>query len=147
MSTPTLSMQIHGEMGRAKALARSRSEAAKKAWRTRRRLAKPSPRMLVVLAYLAKHAEARLALGYITYNRRPCYCYSSLNGPYDPSLPRHLSYTTFRALEKRGWLVFDKRKETGGSHRWEGGMKGEFEPSYDLLYMISDKGRKVLAAV
>jgi len=140
-------MQIHGETGRAKALARSRSEAAKKAWRTRRRLAKPSPQMGKVLAYLAKHGEARLALGYITYDRRPCYCYCSLNGPYDSGRPRHLSYTTFRALEKRGWVEFDKRKDTGGSHRYDiAGNKGEFEPSYDLIYRLTDKGRKALAA-
>lgn len=128
-----------------------RSEAAKKAWRTRRRLAKPTPTMLTLLRFLAARPENRVCWHYVG---RMAYCVgvaavnddgseSSTWGAYPP---RRLTRSTVRAMEKRGWLTFTRRRDHGGTMgTFSDGTRGIVEPAYSLDYAISDKGRAAVA--
>lgn len=148
MTTPTLSMRIFGQMEREKGLKRVRSEAAKKARKTRRRLARPSPAMRKILAFLASRPDARLALHYngsfvyyvsvccINWDGSHTYC------PYES--PRRVTVATFRAIKKRGWLEYDRRRESGSLVTTREDGAREVVPIFDLDYRISDKGRKAV---
>lgn len=146
MTTPTLSSRIHGEINRAAAKKRMRSEAAKKAWRTRRRLARPTKVMRKWLEWLA----ARPA-NVIVQRREDCYgsmfsfgVYPETNPPslYSPQFTRG----TFWALQKRGWIErFARTKEQHVGTRWEGGKETKLY-GYRAYWRITDKGRKALEA-
>ena len=145
MTHPTLSNQIAGQMRRAEGLKRIRHEAAKKAWRTRRRLAKPSQAMRKILQYLASHRDARIGVHYMG---RCVYSVSCSGITYTCGYPpRRTNRRTFRAMEKRGWFVFDRRVDNGGMMgTLPDGSQGIVERSFTLHYSISDKGRRVLEA-
>lgn len=142
--TPTLSNQIAGQIRREEGLRRVRSEAARKAWRTRRRLTKPTRAMMLVLTHLAQKPDARICIRYLGRLR----CGMSFHGPYTVDYKtRRVTYSTFRAMEKRGWLVFDSRRDSGGiTGTMPDGSRGIVEPSYSLDYTLSEKGCKVWLA-
>lgn len=150
MTTPTLCNQIAGAMKREEGVRRVRSEAAKKAWRTRRRRAKLSPTMSRILTYLTSKTGARIS---VHYSGRSVY-YVSLthvndDGSQGPTglygREHRITRASHRAIEKRGWLEFVRRRESGHSCQWGPDGWGEKIPSYDLDYRISDKGRATLA--
>ena len=133
-------------------VARRRHEAALKAWKTRRRRARISPTMRKVLEFLNGDSRNRLAVhftGKVAYwmkltVRQP-------NGS-EAGLPSHLHgrrgrvrVTTFRALERRGWVEADRRWEWGGvMGTLSDGTQGVVERIYDFDYRLSDKGRQAL---
>src|SRR5690242_15185766 len=110
--TATLSMQMFGQMQREAGLHRVRSEAAKKAWRTRRRLATPTPEMRKWLEWLNRSDK------YAIVQRRED-CYGSLFSfgvyPFDINLSGggqpHFTRNTFFAMQKRGWIAVVHRSE------------------------------------
>ena len=67
MTTP----QLHGELGRAQQQSRRRSEAAKKAWRTRRRRARPTAVMRRWLEWLGRRPENVIVQTTTTASRSP----------------------------------------------------------------------------
>ncbi len=142
MSTPTISMRIFGEMQRAKGLQRVRHLAAKKAWQTRRKLAKASSQMLAVMWSITRD-RYYLSLchtgGGDIYGCR----INGINADGSSFLAlgsTKVSYNTFRALEKRGWLKSEGRRVTGSGPD----SKGRICESFDLDYRLSDKGQSAL---
>lgn len=148
-SHPTPAMQAFGEMQRQLGLKRIRHEAAKKAWRTRRYLAKPSRTMRRVLEFLASSDKARVSWHYhgitVYYVSICCVNQDGSSAPVPFSAPRKLTRTTLRAMEKRGWLEFVRRREQGGTMgTLPDGTHGVVTHSFCLDYRINDKGRKAL---
>lgn len=136
MTTPTPSMRLFGQIGREAQRKRIRHEAAKKAWRTRRRLAKPTPTMRTIMEGLIASDARRI---YLHYCGTTHYGTGITNWTYGP----RLSYSTFRAMEKRDWVKLDRRVECGETISYESGQELR-EPNFDLLYRLSDKGIKAL---
>ncbi len=139
MSVPTLSMRLAAKANLAKGKKRRRSEAAKKAWRTRRRQAKPSKTMLAILEWLIERDENRV------YEHRvgKWLYFAGRRGRYHGC--HRFTIATMRALKRRGWLKLDCRSDTGGIlGMLPDGSHGIVEPSYDLLYRISDKGQAAI---
>jgi hypothetical protein len=132
-------MRIHGQRLREEALKRRRQEAAKKAWKTRRRLAKVSPTMRGIMKYLVSHGGTTISLH---YHGSSVY-YISLHGyAYGDGRPKRITRTTFRAMEKRGWLEYVKRTSSGGTMgALPNGEQGIVVESFDLHYQLSEKGR------
>ena len=138
MTTPTLSNRLWGEMRRQEGLKRTRHEAAKKAWQTRRRLAKPTLAMTSVLTYLVAHDEARICLGYAGVSR---VAYTAMLGPF-LAKPKPTK-AVFRAMEKRGWLEYVSRQNTGGlMGTLPNGKQGIVAVHFELQYRLSEKGKK-----
>lgn len=137
MSTPTVSMQIFGEGLRKDTKKRIRSQATKKAWKTRRRLEKLSPTMQLILEYLASSSSARIrsmyarstVLGYFYYGTK-----LEGAGSISPFCARRnsISIVTVAALEKRQWIKITAP------------YAGDKEGCNDVFYTITDKGRKAL---
>ena len=144
MAQPTISNKIAAEYNRKEATARRRSEAAKKAWRTRRRRAKLSLAMRKTLESLMRDG-ARISLGYTG----GLWCHVGIKGVnadgsqfviYGPKPTK----STFRALEKRGMVELERRRNTGGTTTYYNDGAKEHRESFDLDYQITEKGRKAL---
>lgn len=141
MSTPTLSMQIHGQMLREEGLKRRRSEAAKKAWKTRRRMATPTPLMARVLDHLIAKPDARV---YAHGQRSYGICGVSMTLTYGAREHR-LTLNTLRAMLKRKWLEIEREVPTGGTMgTLPDGSHGIVDPSFSRYYAVTDKGRKAI---
>lgn len=145
MTTPTLSMQMFGQSQWEIYRKRQRSEAAKKAWKTRRRLARPTPTMRKWLEWLARRPEN------VIVQRREDYWGSSFSfGAYPetsvPSYSPQFTRTTFYPLQKRGWIeAFHRTKEClVGKTLSE---NGEWQERYGfrVYWRITNKGKAVLA--
>lgn len=148
MATPTLSMRIAGQRLREDAMKQRRSEAAKKAWRTRRRRAKPTPHMRKVLEFLASSPGACLSEHYTgKWLYHAGMNQINPNGTHGGISGRRLrvTVTTLRSLKSRKWLEYVRRRDSGGiMGDLPDGTRGIVEPTFDLDYRISDKGRKAL---
>jgi hypothetical protein len=122
-----------------------RSEAAKKAWRTRRRMAKVTPTMRRVLDVLSRFPGLRLSMTLMGAWR--CHLHwTQLNGdgttgPITSHAPRRVSYGTLRAMVKRGWLEQAGRRCTG---TWT--TDDRTQAIWELDHVITAKGRKALAS-
>ena len=101
-------------------------------------MAKPSKHMAKVLAYLSRLENARLTLH---YSGKILY-YVSLQCD-SPEFLR-ISKATHRAFQKRGWLEFDKRRDSGGlMGELPDGSQGIVSPSFNMDYKLSEEGRKI----
>jgi hypothetical protein len=127
-----------------------RRKAALKAWRTRRRLAKISPKMAAVLRFLTQSPGYRICLH---YTGRICYFVtlrarnvdgSEYSLPYDK--PRRVTLTTFMALKLRRAITPAGQFTSGSSTSWDRNGKPIRVECFDLDYRISEHGHKLLAA-
>jgi hypothetical protein len=115
-----------------------RSEAAKKAWRTRR--AKPSPAQGKVLKFLEGHPVAKISV-----SRWGKGCISHVGFRYSGYGYPRINRTVWRAILKRKWIAKESSQTTGGlMGTLPDGTQGIVEPSYDDHYVITEKGRKAL---
>lgn len=141
MSTPTLSMQIFGQMQQEEGIKRRRSEAAKKAWRTRRRRARPTPAMRRILEHLTKKPNARI---YGHGNKSLGLCGVRLTETYY-SREGRMSQLTLRGLMERRWIEVESESRTGGTMgTMPDGSHGIVDPSFSRYYRITEKGRKAM---
>jgi hypothetical protein len=118
-----------------------RREAALKAWKTRRRMAKPSPAMTRVLKHLASKSDARIsAHGMRSFG----ICGVSLTHTYGYKEHR-MTQNTLRAMLKRKWVELEKETLTGGlMGDLPDGSHGVVDPSFSRTYRLTDKGRSVI---
>lgn len=108
-----------------------------------------SPKMREVLKFLSGRPEARLSVHY----NGDCMTYVAgrmvnRNGSESSSfsIPKRITLSTFRALDRRGLLEFDRRRECGGIMGYlPNGSHGIVIPSYDMDYRISPKARSLIA--
>lgn len=142
MSTPTLSMQLFGQTQREKAAKKARSEAAKKAWQTRKRRAKPSATMNLWLYWLSRNPTHAIVQRF----ESNLGCMFNF-GPYPPgavtfSSPPEFTRGTFFALRRRGWIREVARTEPhySGFSILPDGKKVEHH-TYCRYWQITDKGR------
>ena len=125
--------------------AAKRTEAAKKAWRTRRRLAKPTPAMRRVLQFLVDYRDVRVAE---LHHGAWCYSvwYAGIHS--SPIHPPPITLSIQRALKRRRWLERVGRHDTGGTMgTLPDGTDGIVEPSFNIEYRITDKARAILASL
>jgi hypothetical protein len=148
MTHPTLANQIFGEMQREEGRKRRRHEAAKKAWRTRKRLAKPTPEMRKWLEWLC-----RLPTQAIVQRREDCYgsmfsfgCYPFEFGVYVSGTVPHFTRNTFFAMQKRGWIEVVHRTEKMHVGTMYSTVTQRHKDRYSLtiFWKVTDKGRKAL---
>jgi hypothetical protein len=127
-------------------------EAAKKAWRTRRRQAKPSKVMRRWLAYLM-HPNACVVARYRS-NLGTLFSFGSYPPPtlermyHTPSWPPHFARGTFFALFKRRWVERVHRtaeRQCGHSYDSRTGARVDHY-GHETYYQITDRGRRALAA-
>jgi hypothetical protein len=140
MSTPTLSMRIFGEHLRREVMHEMRSAAAKKAWQTRRRRAKPSPMMLKVLEAMATgkqlYTHGTERLGIVGISLSPVTWH-----PWRFRITR----TTLKALLARKWIEKTEEYDRGDTSTI--GPDGEWivvDHSWDRYFTITDKGRQAI---
>lgn len=143
--TPTLSMKIHGEVMKQSAhKAKQRSQAVKKAWRTRKRNEKASPTQIKILKALTESEDTvRLSAG---YNDTLGLWGVNFYGRFYQHGRIRLTVTTFSVLKRRKWIEKDggERLDGGTMGTLPNGKQGIISRSYHVLYKITDKGRKIL---
>lgn len=89
-----------------------------------------------ILTWLASHDDARICLH---YHGSTLY-YVSLHGMRGER-PKRVTRTTFRAMEKRGWLEYVTRRDNGGTMgKLPNGRQGIVVHSFNLYYQLSAKG-------
>jgi hypothetical protein len=114
-----------------------RSAAAKKAWQTRRRLAKPSETMRKALEVLSRPDRV---LNVHFHEGLGCTSIS-LSG----STGVRVTFSTFKALKKRKWIAFDREDDCGGTMGKN--TEGKWvivRRSFNRKYVISQRGRKAI---
>lgn len=103
---------------------------------------KPSPFMVRILKFLASRPDAVISLHCFGHGlklaRLHCINKDGSHTSSPPGLPI-AKVTTFVAMQKRGYLAYVRRRETGGS-----GNDSDWQPSFDLDHRISKKGRQAL---
>jgi hypothetical protein len=121
-----------------------RIQAAKKAWRTRRRLAKPSKKMREWLVWLARYPEN------VIVQRWDSYLGSGFSfGVYPETAyrystqPKRFTRGTFWAMQKRGWVeCFHRTENDIVGINWSSDH-GEIERmGHRRYWRITTKGRK-----
>src|SRR5437773_169645 len=136
-------MQIYGAARRAEGLARRRSEAAQKAWRTRRRRARPTPTMRRWLEWLGR--PENVIVQWTTTGRGSSFHF----GAYPENTPPQrsgLRFTrrTFLALESRKWVepfLTTPERYSGSSFSLDGETRYY---SRKRFWRLTDKGRRAL---
>lgn len=122
-----------------------RSDAAKKAWQTRRRLAVPTAVMLRWLEWLDRRPENVIAQRFDSHYGAIFNFGAFPETAISSSCYLHFTRGTFWAMQKRGWVEMFHRtpsRESGTS--WRDGETTKHY-SHTRYWRITDKGRAALA--
>ena len=137
MSTTTVATQTFNRQNREIAVSERQRKAAKKAWRTRRRRAKPTSVQLEVLRRLDQ-AGCQLEMHFTDFGQF-CRLRSS-----QARCRLRLTMSTAEALRNRGWIECVEKREVRDTctHKATGTV---WHWSKYVVWELSEKGRKILA--
>lgn len=81
-------------------------------------------------------------------NEKTYYAVRLCNSDHYVSRSPRITYSTYRAMKKRGWFEFSKKTHTGGRlGTLPDGTIGMVEQYFDMHYVLSEKARKTLQKI